>query len=656
MKRGFSLVEVMVSLGLLSLIFGLAVLPLRRKSGLATANPQAVSALVASEFRAARNRAVSSGIPTGIVIPSQNGTRAHAQSLYVVQGFLPAPPPRDPALPPEPSARILRVLDFSREYPNVYLFCGTWDVDSAQLNNPALIPAIGESAGQPLEDWIKPTSKDFQFVFLPDGSVVTNDLCHFDSTYHLVVCSNLAYMASSAPPGTPSMTTPPAYAQLTAAHRPYTVKVTQQGAISLDTTVTAASAVSDCGPGVPLSSVAPPPVPPPASNTAPAVADVTVSPAPNPSTSGGFDAIVQPHGFLMLIMRIVDPEGDQVAVQWNSTPVVGSGSGTFTSPPGMQLVEYDTEQGCWVARFVWLPPVNAAHGDQYELSATITDVYGATTTISGGAAIDVEARITGNFFYRDGNWICSVDGDGTAVRQVISGGMEPEVSPDGSKLAYQNANGISICNSDGSNPELITGAGCNNPTWSPDGLYLAYQDDGAAAIKFMRLHDRTESTITIPNGNNPTWSRQGRLCYQSAGELFLADFTIDSLFVTPAAPTITPLTFTGAGASAGLAPSEPTWSADGATLAFTYRSDTIYTCDVSAPDPVERYHAPGRTVDRAWLMPGGPVTRVAFADRTPAGVGSIKLANIDLSGTAVVSGVIDLIPGAKLKGRTSWGP
>ena len=272
------------------------------------------------------------------------------------------------------------------------------------------------------------------------------------------------------------------------------------------------------------------------------------------------------------------------------------------------------------------------------------------------AAIDVEARITGNFFYRDGNWICSVDGDGTAVRQVISGGMEPEVSPDGSKLAYQNANGISICNSDGSNPELITGAGCFNPTWSPDGLYLAYQDDAAAAIKFMRLHDRTESTITIPNGNNPTWSRQGRLCYQSAGQLFLADFTIDSLFVTPTAPTISPLTFTGAGTSAGLVPADPTWSADGATLAFTYRSDTIYTCDVSAPDPVERYHAPGRTVDRAWLMPGGPVTRVAFGDRTPAGVGSIKLANIDLSGTALVSGVIDLIPGTKLKGRTSWGP
>lgn len=654
-RRGFNLAELMVAVAILGLITGLAVLPLRRGNSFARANPDAVAAVVVNEFRSARLKAISKSMPVAVVIPSANGTRAHAQSLYILEGYLPAIGTRDPLLPPEPPPKVARVIDFSKEYPGVYLYAGGWDVDSAALNDPALTPAIGDALGVSLENWTKPTtSKDFQFVFLPDGHVVTNDLPHYDGSFHILVAANLAYTTTAAPSGTASMTTPPGYFQLTGANKPATISISLQGGVTSVTGLVAAQGVTDCGAGQPALSPAGALVPVQVSNTPPQVADVTVLPPPNPALSGGFDATVRPDGFLTLKVRIVDAQGDQVSCQWNQVVVAGPGVGTFTVPPGNQSIEYDTEQGCWVASVVWQPPVNAVQGNQFQLSATVVDSLGAAYTLTGNAAIDVETRSAGRFFFCDNGYICTLNGDGTSIRRLTRG-TDPEVSPDGSKVAFLSGTNVCVMNSDGSQVKTVAAGDFGSPTWSPDGLYLAFDETGTN-VRFLRLSDQQLSSVLLA-GSRPRWSSNDQLAYQqvvgSANQLVLAPIVANDLFLpTPVAPTPTPLVLPAPYDTVSV--SDPAWSSQGGYLTFSTAAG-IYSCDVAGTTVEERYiPAAGETAQRPWMMVGEPATKLVLVEGTSANA-KLQMYDVDLSSSTPAGSPV-LLRSGKLSGSCSWGP
>lgn len=657
-RRAMSLAELMVAMGIMALLTGLAVLPLRSKSPLAKANPDAVAAVLSSEIRAARLRAMSRSTPVGIVIPSQNGTRAHSQSIYVLEGFLPGVQPRNPALPPEPPPKMVRVLDFSKEYPGVLIYAGGWDVDSSKLSDAALMPAIGDTLATSLEGWTKPASKDFQLVFLPDGRVTSNDLPYFDGSFHLLVAANLNYNVATPPPGTPRMTTPPGYFQLTGVHQPTTLSIGLQGGVSSTKALVAATPVTDPGPGSPAATPAGAPVQTLVVNGPPQVADVTVMPPPNPDLAAGFDATVRPDGFLTLVIRIVDPQGDQVNCQWNDEVVAGPRKGSFTIPPGKQSIEYDNLQGCWVASAIWEPPVEAVEGNQFRLSATVSDPLGASYTLSGNAAISVQTRNAGRFFFMDQGFVCSLNGDGTGIRRLAPG-RAPEVSPDGSKVAFQAPGGdLAVMNSDGSDVKILVPGFCDSPTWSPDGLYLAY-DNGMDKINFVRLHDKTRSTISLP-GVAPRWSSQDVLVYQdntSGNKLATASMTAGDLFLaTPVAPTSTLLPLP--------APYDnnvdaAAWSSDGNYLIFRGGGvfGPTYSCEVDGSNVVERFvPTPGREACRGWLMVGEPASRLVFQERDHAVKDAqLKMCNINLADTNPAGPPVVLRSG-RMDGPCSWGP
>lgn len=651
-----SLAELLVALGILALVTGLAVIPLRRNSTLSRANPDAVAAVLASELRSARMRAMSKSVPVAVVIPSQNGTRAHAQSLYILEGFLPGVTPRNPILPPEPPPKMVRVIDFSKEYPGVYIYAGGWSVDSAQLNDPTLTPTIGDSLGISLENWTKPTSKDYQFVFMPDGRVITNDLTYFDGNFHLAVAVNLNYASTGPPPGTPCMTTTPAYFNLTGVHQPTTLSISMQGGVSTTRALVAAQGVSDCGPGTPSLPAANAPVQGPTVNTAPQIADVTVMPPPNPALSGGFDATIRPDGFLTVVIRIVDPQGDQVSCLWNQVVVNGPGPGSFTIPPGKQSIEFDTLQGCWVASSVWQPPVNAVQGNQFQLSATVIDSLGASYTLTGSAVIDVETRNAGRFFFSDQGFICSLNGDGTSIRRLAAG-TDPEVSPDGSMVAFLQGTDVAVMHSDGSQVKVLAAGNYGPPTWSPDGLYLAFDENGTD-LRFLRLHDKKLSTVTL-TGSRPRWSSQDVLAYQQpdgTGTLNLlttAPMVASNLFLaTPVPPTPTNLTLPAPYDSVSV--SDAVWSNLGGYLTFQ-TAGAVYSCDVAGTTVVERYTAPaGSNVHRPWMMVGEPATKMVFVESTATG-GQLKMSDVDLSDANPVGAPVTLRTG-KLTGSCSWGP
>ena len=384
---------------------------------------------------------------------------------------------------------------------------------------------------------------------------------------------------------------------------------------------------------------------------------MTVLPPPNPALSGGFDAIVRPDGFLTLVIRIVDAQGDQVSCQWNDAVVVGPGPGSFSVPPGQQSIEYDTLQGCWVATSIWQPPVNAVQGNQFQLSATITDEMGASYTLSGSAVISVETRNAGRFFFSDNGYICRLNGDGSTIRRLAKGD-DPEVSPDGSKVAFRVGNDIAVMNSDGTKVQTILSGGgraYGSPSWSPDGLYLTVDED-ATSVRFLRLHDQTLSNVTLA-GSRPRWSSQDVLVYQqvvgSATQFTTAPMVASDLFLpTPVPPTPTNITLPAPFDTAVV--SDAAWSNNGGYLTFT-SSGAIYSCDTAASSVVERYSPPaGSTTQRPWMMVGEPATKLVFVETT-AGSGQLKMADLDLSDANLAGNVIRL-RGGKLSGSCSWGP
>jgi Tol biopolymer transport system component len=65
------------------------------------------------------------------------------------------------------------------------------------------------------------------------------------------------------------------------------------------------------------------------------------------------------------------------------------------------------------------------------------------------------------------------DTSNAPVRRLQGGGSSPSWSPDGSKIAYSNRDGIYVEDANGMHRKLVVKHGYD-PTWSPDGARLAY--------------------------------------------------------------------------------------------------------------------------------------------------------------------------------------
>lgn len=68
--------------------------------------------------------------------------------------------------------------------------------------------------------------------------------------------------------------------------------------------------------------------------------------------------------------------------------------------------------------------------------------------------------------------IQSIEIDDRKVRSIVRG-RDPDVSPDGAKLAFAQRKGIYVMPLEGGKPRLIITRG-EHPEWSPDGRYLAF--------------------------------------------------------------------------------------------------------------------------------------------------------------------------------------
>lgn len=461
-RKGFTLVELLVSAGLLALMLGVALMSFSQ--GTRGADSLSVVQVVTEKFKAARQTAIMRATPVAVVVPA--GSVPHAQSVYTVEGsFRP---------------RVTAVANFGVEHPETVLFAGAWNLDPTQLLDPTSANSAGPlDSGSHLQgfvfaDWQPPVPADLHFVFTPTGAVVTNSAVHFDGSYHLVIAQGVEYSNMSLG-GLPTF-------RLERAAKPYTISITPAGDISYQSGVAAASTV--LVDSTPINTAGAPNNPPPIAvpgNLNPQIDSLVVTPEPVPATlPPGIDATVDLRGFLSLEVEATDDDGDPLFCTWQAD------GGVFSSTVEERMIWRD---GRWRSRWQWQVPPGAAVGDEFVLQTTVRDPRGGSDTglvgVSGRILVIDDPKIVFSSNV-DGDYdLYLMNGDGTETRQLfdLPGDQEwPEFSSDGTRIAYiSDVSGrpqLYVCNRDGSDIRQVSNAPAPwealNPSWTPDGSRLVY--------------------------------------------------------------------------------------------------------------------------------------------------------------------------------------
>ncbi len=491
---GFSLAEIMATLVLLSV---LAILGMRSfGSDRARAGSEGLAQVVLAELEAAQGRSRSSRLPVAFCLPSQAGSRFTTQSFYLMEG--------------EVTPRVSVTRSFGGEYPASVMGMVYWG-SSATLTRPA---SAGSSPANAVSQWLGGrVGKDFALVFMPDGSVMSNDLPMMDNEYRLVVASGIDASPVSLGTGQMPVAARPQSFRLKSAFAAHTVRISPQGEMRVEPGIVEPAGVEILTGGIavagqPASLVLP-------SNpaaTVPTVSNVAVHPKPFLEPK----ATVQQERNLTLSVEAQDADGQSLFCSWKAEPVDGAAGEGYFSLENEHPMVWDKISRRWVSRCTWAPPSTANVGDQYVLTCEVKDSDGNqvsnTANVLNPVTVVPPGRIVFTTRKRGNSDVATINADGTSLRYLTDGSKDdssPCVSPDASKIAWTNGNvttkgEVFVMNIDGTGQTRITNNASNESTacWSPDGLKIIYMRNWPDHLKMSNADGTGEVTLGTIQGSS----------------------------------------------------------------------------------------------------------------------------------------------------------
>ena len=213
-----------------------------------------------------------------------------------------------------------------------------------------------------------------------------------------------------------------------------------------------------------------------------------------------------------------------------------------------------------------------------------------STTTSGSVAPSPPIAFVSD---RDGNreiYVMNADGTGpTRLTVDPAGDVDPDWSPDGSKIAFVSGRDdtygeIYVMNADGSGLNRLTNNAVLDfsPAWSPDGSKIAFvHDDGCCNAEIYVMNANGTGPVNLTNNPafdaNPSWSPDGsKIAFRSTRD------RNDDLYIMNADGT--GLVRVTNDLPDGPFDAQPSWSPDGSRLAFASErggNSSIYTINVN---------------------------------------------------------------------------
>lgn len=535
-NRGLTLIEIIVTMSIITLLalVGLQTL----KPGVKSGRTRGLATSILNEFESARQGAIKSGQPTAVGIPTNGGANLAASSVYRLQGW---------NVP-----YVTQSANYVGDYPQGAFAAATWTGASTPANTLLPLPVSAKLFDfdiPELNAWLPAgTETDYIYCYLPDGSLITNNLPSTDGRYSLVVGTNPQFTGSS-----------PSGVSVTGASEPFTILLSPSGGVEM---------VKGCpGGSIGLGGGAPAVAPPRARTNPPAPAAQTITlsefnVAPNPGTTTN-EGICIPGQFVTMEIFAYSPEGVPLFANWTHLPGNITGEyGTFTHPNGQgasgdlqgeaDRMEYlspaETKElmdsgvmrwatgyapppntGVFRAQWSWTVPIGSLEFDQYQVTVNVQNAE-ADATINNGPPPMIpvrpapKGRILVEKLSPSGIWqLYRMNPDGSGAVSTSGAGVEeyfPSVDANGNMMAFiQRSGGNTYVKTrpvEGGKETLIAGPGYfSSANISPDGNWVGYRNEGAGTVHATNVDSGVTysfaqswggSLTHNPRKNRPGWS------------------------------------------------------------------------------------------------------------------------------------------------------
>ncbi|MFN8608221.1 MAG: GspH/FimT family pseudopilin [Vulcanimicrobiota bacterium] len=434
-SRGFSLIELILTVAISSLLLAMAVVNLWPARTAASSHSLADS--LAEELRLARRSAVASGVPVAVALAT-SGLGPHSQALYTLTG----------AQRPQ----LERVRNFAQEFSGTYICTGIWGVSGGAWTRTQPKP-LSNADTFDSSAWTNPVNPlDPTLIFTPSGSATSNGMPLCNGNFVLVASQGVQFQTTSLAGSGPSLN----YHSLQRLAKPYCIQVSPAGHVSVQSGLLA----TDGSVALEERSFDSPASPPPPSatlpaNTPPSITACEIFPKPPEDTPAG-TALIAPDQHLSLRVTATDSQGDRLYCRWTAS------DGVFSSPIEDRM-EWDGSH--WVSNWEWRPPGGVQSGN-YSLTCSVRDQRGAvvsggangslTVSLESGPNIVFGACNADSIFPKKAKTICL---NGTGERLISENGLCGEwiASSDGSELIYLFGGGLFYaCHKDGSGNRMLS--------------------------------------------------------------------------------------------------------------------------------------------------------------------------------------------------------